>query len=90
MLFLLEHWNLAAELLQIDCWLPPLLLLVFILFYTWFIHADRGVVFAWSATPPGFVFYAPSAGVERRTGYTSVCLFWAVLRSSEFGELSSL
>ena len=40
--------------------------------------------------PAGFVFYAPRAGAARCAGCAGVWPFWAVRRSSEFGELGSL
>ena len=36
------------------------------------------------------MFYAPRAGAARRTGRADAWPFWAVWRSSEFGELGSL
>ena len=46
-------------------------------------HATVGV-------QPGFVFFAPHAGAARQPGRVGAWPFWAVRRSSEFGELSSL
>ena len=42
------------------------------------------------ASGTGFVFYAPRAGAARRTGRAGAWPFWAVRRSIEFEELSSL